>query len=241
MLEWVEKNTPLVMACQTDASRTEYCADVPGGKPMGRKLWPDPKIMPPILEEAEKTQPMVAKTRKDTVRYLAGPRPPWVQGRGLIGPLVMACVSRNIDILTNTRGVQLVTENGRVVGLRAEREGKDFFIKASRGVLLAAGGFEWNAEMNKRFIYGPFLHANTVPTNEGDGHIMGMELGAAVALMDHSIFQPGLSMPGEVFGDKVFSRPIRGRPSGDDPGQPRRQALLRRVLLPGHGPGPHRL
>ena len=147
-----------VMACQTDASRTEYCADVPGGKPMGRKLWPDPKIMPPILEEAEKTQPMVAKTRKDTVRYLAGPRPPWVQGRGLIGPLVMACVSRNIDILTNTRGVQLVTEDGRVVGLRAEKEGKDFFIKASRGVLLAAGGFEWNAEMNKRFIYGPFLH-----------------------------------------------------------------------------------
>lgn len=208
MLDWVETNTPLRMACQTDASRTEYCADVPGGKPMGRKLWPDPKIMPPLLEEAEKTQPLVARTRKDTVRHLAGPRPPWVQGRGLIGPLVMACVSRNIPILTSTRGVKLVIDGGRVVGLRAEKEGKDFFIKASRGVLLAAGGFEWNAEMNKRFIYGPFLHANTVPTNEGDGHIMGMELGAAVALMDHSIFQPGLSMPGEVFGDKAFSRPF---------------------------------
>ncbi|MCX5999637.1 MAG: FAD-binding protein [Chloroflexi bacterium] len=38
MLEYLEQNTPLKMSCQTDASRTEYCPDVPGGKPMGRKL-----------------------------------------------------------------------------------------------------------------------------------------------------------------------------------------------------------
>ncbi len=67
-------------------------------------------------------------------------------------------------------------------------------------MLLATGGFEWNEEMNKRFIYSPPLHAYTCPTNEGDGHIMGMEVGAAVALMDHSIFQPGLGSPPTSWG-----------------------------------------
>ena len=84
-----------------------------------------------------------------------------------------------------------------------------FLVKANRGVLLATGGFEWNEEMNKRFIYSPPLHAYTCPTNEGDGHIMGMEVGAAVALMDHSIFQPGLSMATDIVGqNKRLYRPF---------------------------------
>ena len=207
MLRYMETHTPLKMAIETDGSRTEYLADLPGGKPEGRKIWPDPEVMPPILEAAEKTHPLVAKVRTDPVRYFIGPRPPWVQGRALIGSLVLACVNRGINILTHTRGRELIVQDGRVIGLRAEREGRDFFVRGKRGVLLATGGFEWNHEMNKRFIYSPPLHASTAPSNEGDGHIMGMEVGAAVALMDHSIFQPGVHIPGEIVeGDKPFYR-----------------------------------
>lgn len=215
MLDYVEKKTCLKMACQSDASRTEYSPDLPGGKPMGRKLWPDPQVMPPILEEAAKKYPMLAKVRRDPVKRLIGPRPPWVQGPGLIAPLIMACVDRGIDMLTGTRAKELIVQDGRVIGLRAEREGKDFFVRGRRGVLLATGGFEWNEEMNKRFIYSPPLHAYTAPTNEGDGHIMGMEVGAALALMDHSIFQPGLSLPTDIVeeGGKRLYRPfIHGYP-----------------------------
>lgn len=215
MVRYVEEHTPLKMAVETDASRTEYCADVPGGKCMGRKIWPDPKIMPPILEQAEKAHPIVAKVRKDPVKYLIGPRPPWVQGRALIGGLVLGCVDRGIEILTNVRGKELIVHDGRVIGLLAERGGRDFYVKGKKGVLLATGGFEWNEEMNKRFIYSPPLHAYTAPSNEGDGHIMGMEVGAAVALMDHSIFQPGFNVPGEVVeGGRPFYRPfIYGYPN----------------------------
>ncbi|NQT47905.1 MAG: FAD-dependent oxidoreductase, partial [Chloroflexi bacterium] len=216
VVDYLEKRTCLKLACQNDASRTEYCSDVPGGKPMGRKLWPDPEVMPPILEEAEQKYPMLAKVRKDPVKYLIGPRPPWVQGRALIAPLVMACADYGIDMLTNTRARELIVQDGRVIGLRAERDGKDFFVKGRKGVLLATGGFEWNEEMNKRFIYSPPpLHAYTAPTNEGDGHIMGMEVGAALALMDHSIFQPGLSLPKDIVeeGGKRLYRPfIHGYP-----------------------------
>lgn len=200
MVKYLEDHTPLRMCVEDDSSGTEYCADVPGGVPLGRKLWPDAKVMPGVLEEAEKKHPLVGKVSKDPVRYLIGPRPPWVQGRALIGGLALGCAERGIEVLTDTPGKQLIVENGRVVGIRAQREGRDFFVKANRGVLLAAGGFEWNQAMNKRYIYSPPLYAYTCPTNEGDGHIMGMEVGAATALMDHSIFQPGLGLPADIVG-----------------------------------------
>jgi len=209
MVRYLEEHTTLKMSCEDDGSRTEYCADAPGGKPMGRKIWPDPEVMPPILEEAEKAHPLLAKVRTDPVRYLIGPRDPWIQGRGLIGPLVLACIDRGIDIITSARGRELVVQDGKVIGIRAEREGRDFFVRGKKGVLLATGGFEWNEEMNKRFIYSPPLHAYTAPSNEGDGHIMGMEVGAALALMDHSIFQPGLSLPKDIVeGGKRLYRPF---------------------------------
>jgi len=209
MVRYLEAHTPLRMSCETDGSRTEYCADRPGGKPMGRKIWPDPGAMPAILERAAQEYPMLNKVRQEPVKYLIGPRPLWSQGRALIGSLVLACIQRGIRLFTSTPGKQLIVDNGRVIGLRAERDGKDFFIRAGKGVLLATGGFEWNQEMNKRFIYSPPLHAYTAPSNEGDGHIMGMELGAAVALMDHSIFQPGIHIPGEVVdGNKPIYRPF---------------------------------
>jgi len=214
MVRYMEQHTPLKLSVETDGSRTEYCADVPGGKPEGRKIWPDPETMPPVLEAAEQEHPLLSRVRKDPVKYLIGPRPPWVQGRALIGALVLGCLNRGVHIITSTPARQLIVQNGRVIGLRAERDGRDFFVKANRGVLLATGGFEWNEEMNKRFIYSPPLGAYTAPTNRGDGHIMGMELGAALALMDHSIFQPGINLPGEVVesGQRFYRPFIYGYP-----------------------------
>ncbi len=207
MLEYVEQNSTLRMSCETDATRTEYCPDIPGGKPMGRKIWPDPDAMPQIMAEVEKTRPALANVRKEP--YILGSRPQWTRGRALIGPLVAACVDREVTMLLNTRVMQLVIGDGRVIGLRAQRDGHDLFVRGRRGVLLATGGFEWNAEMTKRFIYAPECLSYTAPSNEGDGHVMGMEVGAALALMDHSLFQPGLSLPNDIVADgRRFSRPF---------------------------------
>ncbi|GAG36986.1 unnamed protein product, partial [marine sediment metagenome] len=115
---------------------------------------------------------------------------------------------RGINVLTGTRARQLIVQDGRVIGLRAERNGKDFFLRGKKGVLLATGGFEWNNEMNKRFMNAPALSPFTPPSNEGDGHIMGMEVGAAVALMDHSIYQPTIYVEGEENEGKPLYRGI---------------------------------
>jgi len=198
-------NTPLALTIEASP---DYYADLPGGKKRGRQIYPDPEIMIPRLTEAEKEHPLVAKVRPDPVPFFAGVREKWAEGRGLIGGLVMGCVERGINIMTEVRGRELVIEDGRVVGVRAEKEGKDFFIKANKGVLLASGGFEWNPQMARKFMNVVNLRGMSPNSLEGDGHVMGMEAGAQIALMEHAIFQPMYRVEGEEIQGKPFFRPL---------------------------------
>lgn len=204
-VRYMEAHTPLKLTIEASP---DYYADLDGGKKRGRQLYPDPKIMIPLLQESVKQHPLVAHVRPDPIPYFAGMRDKWAEGRGLVGGLVLGCIERGINVLMGTRGRQLLVQDGRVIGLRAEKDGKDFFIKAHCGVLLASGGYERNPTMNKRFLNAPDLHGMTPASNEGDGHIMGMEAGAAIALMEHSIFQPVFRVEGEEIQGRPLYRPI---------------------------------
>jgi succinate dehydrogenase/fumarate reductase flavoprotein subunit len=204
-VRYLEERTPLKMTIEASP---DYYADLAGGKKRGRQIYPDPEIMLPLLGEAEKKHPLLAKVRPDPVPFFAGVRKPWAEGRGLIGGLTLGCVERGIEVLTNVRGRRLMVEDGRVVGLRAEREGRDFFVKARKGVLLASGGFEWNPDMARKFMNVHDLRGMSPNSLEGDGHVMGMEVGAAIAMMDHAIYQPLYHVEGEVVQGKPFYRPL---------------------------------
>jgi len=205
VIRYMVEKTPLTLTIEASP---DYYADLPGGKKRGRQIYADPEVMIPLLTEAEKEHPLVAKVRPDPVPFFAGMRDKWAEGRGLIGGLVLGCAQRGINVMTGVRGKELVIDDGRVVGLRAERGGEDFFVRAGRGVLLASGGFEWNAGMARRFMNVAELRGMSPNTLEGDGHIMGMEAGAAIALMDHAIYQPMFRVEGEVVQGKPFYRPL---------------------------------
>jgi succinate dehydrogenase/fumarate reductase flavoprotein subunit len=204
-VRYLEERTPLKMTIEASP---DYYADLPGGKKRGRQIYPDPEIMLPLLGEAEKKHPLLTKVRPDPVPFFAGVRKPWAEGRGLIGGLTLGCVERGIEVMTNVRGRRLMVEDGRIVGIRAEREGEDFFVKARKGVMLASGGFEWNPEMARKFMNVHDLRGMSPNSLEGDGHIMGMEVGAAIAMMDHAIYQPLYHVEGEVIQGKPFYRPL---------------------------------
>ena len=205
LIRHLEEVTPLKM--MVDQTIGDYYVESPGGKSTGRILIPDAEQVVPVLMEAEKTQPLIVQIRREPVPRFFGMREPaWLWGRTLIGALVLGCLNRGIDIYTNTRAMQLIVENGRVIGLRAERDGKDLFVKGRKGVVIATGGFEWNEEMNRRYVNSPPLHAITPPSNEGDGHIMGIEVGAAVALMDHVIYNSTICIPGEETEGRPYWR-----------------------------------
>ncbi|MBL7119430.1 MAG: FAD-binding protein [Dehalococcoidia bacterium] len=201
MLRDVEAITPLRM--QAAATLPDYREHLPGGSTGGRLLAPDPLYMAQLLLDAENEHPILSKVRQSPFPlFSAVPLPTndprfYVAGRALIGGLLLGCIQKGIEVLDSTPARKLIVQDGRIIGLQAEREGKDFFVKADKGVLLATGGYEWNAKLNKRYMRVPDLHGITPPSNSGDGHIMGMEVGGALALMDFSLLMPTVRIPGE--------------------------------------------
>jgi 3-oxosteroid 1-dehydrogenase len=209
MLRDVEASTPLRM--QAAAALPDYRDELPGGSKGGRLLAPDPIYMAQLLLDAENEHPLIGKIRQAPFPlFSAVPLPTndprfYVAGRALIGGLLLGCIQKGIEVLPGTPARELVVQDGRVIGLRAEREGKDFFVKGNRGVLLATGGYEWSRELNKRYMRVPEIHGITPPGNSGDGHVMAMEAGAAVALMDFSLLMPTIRIPGEeVDGEPMY-------------------------------------
>lgn len=125
-----------------------------------------------------------------TRRYVA------TSGKALIIRLRKATMDASIPLWLKTPLKSLITENGAVVGVNAEKDGNPIRIRAHRGVVIAAGGFEFNQEMRARFQ--PYVSANFssgAESNTGDGILAGQAIGAATALMDGAWWIPALVQP----------------------------------------------
>jgi len=169
----------------------------------GRAVWPDLENGARIMANPQR-YPLFAKVRKPYIPMSVGGQKGVTAelggGNALIGSLVASCTDRNIPILMNTRAMRLITENGRVIGVHALKDGKDFYVRANRAVLIAVGGFEHNQDMHRMFSpINAHVYSGVPPTNVGDGHIMGMEVGAAIGLMDLGVWMAALQMPGEQY------------------------------------------
>ncbi len=125
------------------------------------------------------------------VGRLRGKRPAGL-GASLVGQLLHLVLSRSIPIWLECPMVDLVERDGRVVGVIARREGREVFIEARCGVILASGGFAHNLEMRREYHPHPITVDWTVasPTDLGDGIRAGMKVGAATALMDDAWWGP---------------------------------------------------
>jgi 3-oxosteroid 1-dehydrogenase len=81
----------------------------------------------------------------------------------------------------------------------AERGGQPLRIRARKGVVVAAGGFEGNQAMREKFLPGPtrveWSCANKA--NTGDLIQMAQDLGAGIEFMDEGWWGPVTVVPGE--------------------------------------------
>jgi tricarballylate dehydrogenase len=104
----------------------------------------------------------------------------WGGGPGLVDQLTQAARRAGIDIRYETRGVRLRQDDaGRVTGVVARAPGRAVEIPA-RAVVLAAGGFEANAEWRTRYL-GPgwdLARVRGSRFNVGDGIRMALDIGA---------------------------------------------------------------
>jgi succinate dehydrogenase/fumarate reductase flavoprotein subunit len=131
-------------------------------------------------------------------------------GQALVGRLLKGCLDRGIVPRTGMRAVELRTDGGRVVGVRFETADGDVEVAARRGVVLATGGFEWDAELVRTFLRGPLTRPASPPTNTGDGLRMAMRLGVALENMREAWWAPTIDVPKPGWGPGTATWLING-------------------------------
>lgn len=138
-------------------------------------------------------------------------------GPGMMAYFVKAAlVDRNIPAYLESPVRSLVVEDGRVVGVRVERGGKDFFVRAKKGVVLATGGYDWHPDYPKYFEQLPEWQSMCQPSVEGDAMVMGQEIGAAIAAVPANNL--GLFFGYRVPGEEQDGKPMwRGSWEGGFP------------------------
>lgn len=123
--------------------------------------------------------------KKDELIHFGGhtvPRAAVFKGKyavELISKLRKKAENLGVEIRTGVEAKEIITEDKKVVGIKATTEEKTVEFFGSKGVIFTTGGFSGNIEMRKK--YNPQLDERYKTTNQsgitGDGHLMCEKLG----------------------------------------------------------------
>lgn len=101
-------------------------------------------------------------------------------GMGVVNTLKESAESLGIAIHTETKGTELIVEEGKVTGIIAEQGGKEITIKANN-VILTTGGFSHNEEMMKEYVPEfAGMKSTAASGTTGDGIKMALAAGAVL-------------------------------------------------------------
>ena len=198
----------------------DYFANNPGAK-MGRhvepKSWNGRKLGPlldkmrwvpisPFPVDASET-PRLARGHFPTMakvylRYklqvLMGRRP-LAMGANLAAQLMLAAQKSGVELKLDSPVKDLIRENGRVVGVVAESNGKREEIRARAGVMLSAGGFAKAAEFRKKHQGVTGAESNASDDDTGDIIQLADRWGLQTAMLDVAWWIPSLLLPPDKF------------------------------------------
>ncbi|HET6152867.1 MAG TPA: FAD-dependent oxidoreductase [Marmoricola sp.] len=167
--------------------------DAPGRVSWGRS------IQPANIKRGELPEQVAALVRPPVELDRAGlpGRNTLSGGQALIARLLLAFVRDGGTVLTGHAVTGLRTEDDRVAEVVGLHEGGSFSLGASRGVVIASGGFEHNAEWRERHGVPGDAAWSMAPegTNTGEPIAAAVAVGAATDLLDQGWFCPGLEHP----------------------------------------------
>ena len=130
-------------------------------------------------------------------------------GPGMMGYFLKAAlVDRGIPARIETPVRELLVDDGAVVGVRAEHDGEDLFVRARNGVVLAIGGYDLNKDMARMYENVHDWNSAAPPYLDGDHIVMGGEVGAALASVPPTNLAMffGYQIPGEEHDGKPLYR-----------------------------------
>lgn len=161
---------------------SDYHPELPGGRPLGRSIEPDPidarKLGEdePYLLSFDVPAPMGVWFTGYEARHLMMLKRTWkarsmllvaawrvasnvflrrrmkTLGAALIARLFLTLKDLGIPLWRETTVTELVVEDGRVTGAVVLRDGQETRIRARRGVLMATGGFDHDPVLRKEHL-----------------------------------------------------------------------------------------
>lgn len=226
MLSFIQKNSALELAWVPGYS--DYYPEAPGGRAGGRSVEPKPFDGNRLGDDLTLLEPDYVKAPSNFVitqadykwlnLLMRNPRGPlraakvgarfvWakitkknllVRGQALMAGLRIGLRDAGVPLLLDTALTDLVVEDGVVRGVRVESDGEERTIRARKGVILATGGFEHNAEMREQYQRQPIGTEWSVgaKANTGDGIRAGQAVGGAVDFMDDAWWGPSFPLTG---------------------------------------------
>ncbi len=119
--------------------------------------------------------------------YIAG-------GGALAAGLIAGARRAGVDMWTNSPLTEIVVEKKAVTGVVVERNGQPVRIAAEAGVILAAGGFDHNMEMRRKYQSKDLVEdwSFAAPDNTGEVIRLAEDAGAALTLMDQAWWFPAM-------------------------------------------------
>jgi 3-oxosteroid 1-dehydrogenase len=128
-------------------------------------------------------------TRRDRLLSLGG---------ALIGPLRKRLSDHGVEVRLGAAVKRLQTSGGRVTGVEIEHLGQRRVIHARHGVVVCAGGFEWNQQLRDRYFTVPGDTTwSSTPEEANRGEVLqaGIDIGADVEFMETGWWVPTMLKP----------------------------------------------
>jgi len=225
VMDFIRDHTPLRFTWVPDYA--DYHPEAPGGRLKGRSCEPIPLDARFLGDELDRLHPQYTKAPANMIvtqadfrkislgmRTVRGPitmvkvllrrivslalrRKMYAMGNAIAIGLRKGLMDAGVPVAYDSELTGLVIEDGRVVGVRVQRDGAEHVVRARRGVILGSGGFERNLEMREKYQPQPTSIDWTTGSqfNTGGGILAGIAAGAETDLLDDAWWGPTIPLP----------------------------------------------
>ncbi|XRQ10557.1 FAD-dependent oxidoreductase, partial [Actinomadura welshii] len=192
----------------------DYRSDIDGAS-VGRALFPGPYSPEGLGDAAKYVRPaLTTGMAKNPLPFWLlggiGIDDVWLAGPALIGALLEACLRNGVDVRVEAPATRLVTEGQEVRGVVVRAGDTEHTVRATRGVLLASGGFESSSELTETYLDAPFGVQVSPKGHDGIAVQLAKEVRADLTGMEDAWWMPGVQLPGEELEGRPLSRVFLG-------------------------------
>lgn len=127
-------------------------------------------------------------------------------GAGLAAAQIEAALSRGVQLRESNAATALQIEDGTVVGVTVASGSDKRHIRARLGVVLATGGYDWNADFVRAYDALPEAGSMAPPSITGDHFLLAAQAGV-IPVPARAPAQSPIFIGYKVPGETIYGRP----------------------------------